>query len=270
MLTSMTSQRDPSESERNRTSRPIRLPFQPQAHSPAANPSARQAESSHQDAGTRQSAHSMSTNEFADSTDDPRALEDESVSFANTLDQRAYKARRRLLITLVSLVLLGSALLIGKAVTLHLERARAAHAALAPLARESRVEAVVAASSATSAVTSQTQEQPAAPDAVNQPSITSDSEASRGASAVKAAVSSVATPAASSASNRQALSGAPRRRRAVHSNKPISHSEAESGIPVDQIYVNKRGDLVDAQGKPLHAVAPSPNAAPSNDAASVP
>ena len=268
----MTSQRDPGESERNGTSRPIRLPFHPQVHSPAVNPSAKQAESSYRDSETRQSAHSMSTNEFGDNADDRRAFEDESVSFANTLDQRAYRARRRLLITLVSFILLGSVLLIGRAVTLHLERTRAAHAALAPRARESRVEAVVAASSATSAVTAQTQEQPAAPDAVNQPSITSDSEASRGASAVKAAVSSVASPAASSASNRQTLSGAPRRKRAVHTNKPKSYSEAETetGIPVDQIYVNQRGDLVNAQGKPLHAVAPSPNAAPSNDAASVP
>jgi len=263
----MTSQRDPGESGRNGTSRPIRLPFQPQVDSSAVDPSARQAESSHRDSETRQSAHTMSTNEFGDSEDDPRAFEDESVSFANTLDKRAYRARRRLLITLVSLILLGSVLLIGRAVTLHLERTRAAHAALAPRARESRVEAVVAASSATSAFTSQTQEHPAAPDAVNQPSITSDSEATRGAPAVKAAVPSVASPTASSASNRQALSGAPRRKRAVHTNKPKSYSEAEteSGIPIDQIYVNKRGDLVDAQGKPLHAVAPSPN-----DAASVP
>jgi len=261
----MTSQRDPGESERDGTSRPIGLPFQPQVHSPAVNPSARQAESSHRDSETRQSAHSMNSNGFVDSEDDRRAFEDESVLFANTLDQRAYRARRRLLITLVSLILLGSVLLIGKAVTLHLERTRAAHAVLAPRARESRVEAVVAASSATSAVTAQTQEQPAAPNAVNQPSITSDSEASRGAPAVKAAVPSVASPTASSASNRQALSRAPRRKRAVHTNKPKSYGEAETGIPVDQIYVNKRGDLVDAQGKPLHAVAPSPN-----DAASVP
>ena len=242
MLTRMTSLHDPSESVRNRTSRQITLPYPPTVRHRAAVPIATRVGSDYQPAGVPQSVHA---------------------------DQQAYLARRRISIALVSLVLLGSVLLIGKAVTIHLERIRSASATPAPQASESRVDAVIASGTAVR----QAREQAPVASAVEPSASTSDSEATRGASAVKLAASGADRSTTSVVSNRRAApSDAPRRLRAAHTRKSQSFSQsgAESGIPVDQIYVNPRGDLVDAEGKLLHSDSSSAKPATSDDATSAP
>ena len=72
---------------------------------------------------------------------------------------------------------------------------------------------------------------------------------------------------------RTAQVAAPRRsslhRASAHSNKSTwkSQAEAQHGVPVDQIYINTRGELVDVQGKPLRSET-APEKVPSSDAES--
>jgi hypothetical protein len=199
---------------------------------------------------------------------DPDSTEDGLPTNATSLDQPTYLARRRILITLVSLVFLGAIALLGKAWAIYVQRHPPGRVAAMESSRglglaggATRVSSTPAdakvlkngwqerlfVASANSQQSTQplSNETPFAepsskPQVSNSPATPSLADASK--SAVVRTAKRPDAPANPSKAQPP-----------VHQNRPTTHSELapESGILVNQIYINEQGELVDAQGKPL-------------------